>query len=140
MAAPLPRFPDWRARLSSYLIECASRDMAWGEHDCALFIAGGVLAQTGHDFAAPFRGKYKTERGAAKALIRYGAGTLADTVAAALPEIDPAQARQGDICLFDQPDGLTCGIVLRANIAAVTATGLTHVSKDRIVRAFRVGE
>lgn len=139
MTNPLPRLPQWRARFSSYLIACASTPFEDGVHDCALFLASGVEAQTGVDFAAPFRGKYSTAKGAVRALKRYGAGDLASTIAAALPEIDPGDASHGDAVIFDQPNGLTCGFVLPSNIVSLSPNGLRYPSKDVVERAFKVG-
>lgn len=140
MVASIPRLPDWRARFSSFITDCRGRPFECGVHDCALYMADGVLVQTGVDIAEAFRGRYKTDQGAVRALKRYGAGDLESTVAALLPEMDPERARLGDVIIFDQPVGVTCGFRLTSCVSAVTPAGLGEFSLDRVTRAFRVGE
>lgn len=139
MIEALPRLPKWRARFSSYLIEVAGKPFEWGAHDCALHPADGVLAQTGDDLAAEFRGRYSTETGAVRALKRYGAGTLADTFAAKMPEIDPADAIMGDVVIFEGPFGETGGLRLQSCISAITPLGRRSYGLDLVTRAFQVG-
>lgn len=100
------RLPDWEPRLLAYLDEVADRGYAYGEHDCALFAAGGVLAMSGHDLAAPFRGRYATARGSVRALRRHGAGSLPETLTALLGPPQPlAWAHRGDLCLYGEAVG-----------------------------------
>jgi hypothetical protein len=139
MIEALPRLPKWRARFSSYLIEVAGKPFEWGAHDCALHPADGVLAITGVDLAADFRGRYTTEIGAAKALKRHGSGDLASTFAAKMPEIDPAGARVGDVVIFDGPFGETGGLRLPSCISAITPVGRRSYGLDLVTRAFQVG-
>lgn len=140
MVAPIPRLPDWRARFSSFITDCRGQPFERGVHDCALYMADGVFAQTGVDIAADFRGRYKTLGGADRALKKYGAGDLESTVAVLLPEIDPVRARLGDVVIFDQPEGLTCGFRLTSIVSAVTPAGLGEFGLDLVTRAFKVGE
>jgi hypothetical protein len=105
----MARLPDWEPRLAAYLESVRDREFVWGEHDCALHAANAVLAITGEDFAAPFRGKYSTGAGSVRALKRYGAGTLEATFDAALPEIGNSFAQRGDIVLRDGMVGVCLG-------------------------------
>jgi hypothetical protein len=100
------RFENWPERLNALIALRCSRPFAWGEHDCALFACDAVLAMTGADPAAWFRGRYRTRRGAYRLLKTFGGAGLAATwekIAAqrGLPEIAPAFARRGDVLLFD---------------------------------------
>jgi hypothetical protein len=140
MIAPVARLPDWRPRFSSYLIETAFKPFNWGEHDCALYPANGVMAMTGVDLAGEFRGRYSTEIGAVRALKKYGAGDLASTLASKLPEIDPADATLGDVVIFAGPFGDTGGFRLKTCISAVTPTGTRSLGLDLVARAFQVGD
>ena len=139
MAKALARLPGWRGRFSACLIRAAGRSFEWVSHNCALFVADGVLAQTGKDFAEPFRGKYSTELGAARALKKYGAGDLEKTIAQALPKGGLKTAKLGDVAIVEGPDGLCGGFWLRANIALVSQEGLVHLSQDSALRIYRVG-
>ena len=70
------RNKNWPEKLVTYLQENLDTPFKWGTFDCCLFAANAVHAMTGKDFAEPFRGKYTTEKGAAKALIKYGHGDI----------------------------------------------------------------
>ncbi|WP_076071712.1 DUF6950 family protein [Sphingomonas montana] len=94
------RLPDWEARLGAYMEPLRALAFAWGEHDCCTFAAGAVAAMTGVETMDEFRGRYTTRRGAVTALRRYGAGTLADTMAAKFAAIPPAQAQRGDLVMI----------------------------------------
>jgi hypothetical protein len=105
----IERLPDWEERLHAYLASLEGAAFAWGRLDCALFVAGAVETQTGHDFAAPFRGRYQTARGSVRALRKFGAGTLAATISAALGETPVGYARRGDVVMADGIAGLCLG-------------------------------
>jgi hypothetical protein len=105
----MARLIDWEPRLSSYLAEVRDKPHEYGEHDCALHGANGVLAVQGVDHGAPFRGKYDSEKGAARALRRYGAGTVEATFDAHLPEIPVAFAQRGDLVMSDGAIGICLG-------------------------------
>jgi hypothetical protein len=77
------RKPDWEARLAAYLEPLRLRAFAWGQHDCCTFSAGAVEAMTGVDPMPEFRGRYSTAIGSARALSRFGRGTLDATLDAA---------------------------------------------------------
>lgn len=103
------RLPDWEDRLAQYLSEVAHAPHVYGSHDCALHGANAVLAQTGEDYAAKFRGRYSTEIGAARALKRYGAGSLAATVDQVLPDRPIGHARRGDLVMVGGMVGVCVG-------------------------------
>ena len=103
------RLADWDARLSAFLEARRARIFAWGSNDCALFVADGVLAMTGQDLAADFRGRYSTSRGSVRALRKWGAGTLEATVAASFADRPIGFARRGDIVMHDGALGICIG-------------------------------
>lgn len=103
------RLPDWEQRLHDYVASLEGSAFAWGRHDCALFAAGAVVAVTGIDHAAPFRGRYRTARGSVRALHRFGAGTLEATLDAALARVAPGFARRGDLVMVDEMAGVCVG-------------------------------
>jgi hypothetical protein len=106
------RIDGWDAALAALLDYWAARPFAYGEADCARFVAEAVAAQTGQDFYAPFLGKYKSKSGSVKALRTIGAGDLAATITAALGEpVHPAFAGRGDVVMMDGNAGLCMGAV-----------------------------
>lgn len=76
----MTRRSTWESDLSAYIASVRDVEFQWGVLDCGLFFAGAVMAMTGADPGAPFRGKYSTDMGAAKALKRFGAGDLKSTL------------------------------------------------------------
>ena len=106
----IERLPDWETRLAAYLEPLmAGARFEWGQLDCALFAADAVLAMSGHDIAAPFRGKYSTAAGSARALKRYGAGDLKSTFDTLLPPRPVGYARRGDVVMSDGAVGVCMG-------------------------------
>ena len=106
------RVDGWDAALSALLDDWEARPIAYGEADCARFIAEAVAVQTGQDFYAPFRGKYKTLAASVRALRTIGAGDLSKTITAALGEpMHPAFAGRGDVVMMDGNAGLCMGAV-----------------------------
>ena len=96
------RFQDWEERLRTYLDRVNEEPFKWGSHDCALFAADCVKAQTGVDPAEAYRGKYETAHGAARALREHGAGTLLRTLKSIFGEsINPHLAQRGDVVMLN---------------------------------------
>ena len=100
------RLSDWEPRLYAWFDTCATTPHDYGRHDCGLFVAGGVAAMTGFDFAAPFRGRYSTALGATRALRRHGGGDMAAVLTRALGDPVPrAFAHRGDIVRYNGVPG-----------------------------------
>lgn len=78
---------------------------AWGAHDCALFAADAVQAQTGTDPAAGLRGTYATQAGAARVIKKRGGLQAIATAALGAPLPSPLLARAGDVGLVTTHDG-----------------------------------
>lgn len=132
---------DWQARLDAVLRAAETRPFAWGRQDCALFACDCIAAMCGEDPAARFRGRYRTARGACRAIRRLGgARDLGDLATKALgAAIAPAFARRGDLAEVETDGGPALGIVLGGVIALVAPEGLVRVGVDRARRAWRVG-
>ena len=92
--------PQWQRDFDAFIAVRMRTPFCWGQHDCCLFAADAVKAQTGVDHAAPWRGTYFTELQAARLLAQLGG--LAALGAMAGPECPPLTARHGDVGLvFD---------------------------------------
>jgi hypothetical protein len=105
----MTRLPDWEARLADYLASVADLPMAWGRHDCALHAANAILAVTGEDHGVPYRGRYQTELGAARALRRQGFDSVEAQFDAVYPILAPAFAQRGDVVLRGDAVGVCIG-------------------------------
>jgi len=138
----MDRLPDWAARLHDFIDGVKRDPFAWNSHDCVFgWAADAVLAITGEDVAAPYRGKYKSAKGAAGVLKRAGFDDLAEAVASLLPEIHISQARIGDLAAIptDGPFGWSIGIVNGETILTVGETAMGVSPLLSATRAFRVG-
>lgn len=128
------RRADWEAALSDYLTASVNARFAWGELDCALFAAGAVRAMTGIDFAAPFRGRYRTARGSVRALRRYGAGSLVATVEQLLGEVPIGFARRGDIVLHGDERTGALGVCIGGDALFVGRDESGDLAHEGLVR------
>ncbi|MDF0543328.1 hypothetical protein PX699_13300 [Sphingobium sp. H39-3-25] len=135
----IERISTWEQALSEYLASVADREFLWGEHDCALHAANAILAMTGHDIAAPFRGRYSTAAGSARALKRYGAGTLEATFDALLPTRPVGYARRGDVVMHDGGVGVCVGSHAAFVGREGEREGLVMIPRADWTRAWGVG-
>lgn len=137
---PIRRREDWPEQLLTFVRSREHTPFAWGGNDCALFAADAALAMTDHDFAAPFRGRYKTGLGAMKALRSNGAEDLAGYLTHALgAAVVPGLARRGDVVLFEAVGGPALGVVVGSTAAAAGRDGVTWVPATHWQQAWRVG-
>ena len=134
-----PRLSDWETRLHDYLASMANAEHVYGVSDCALFASGAVLAMTNCDPAAEFRGKYKTELGAARVLRKIGAGDLESTFDAKFTEIGPAFAQRGDLIWDGENVGVCFGAFAFFMGAQDGENGLVRLPRTEFVKAWRVG-
>ena len=134
---PLTRATDWAERLQQAIDAARDCTFEWGRHDCALWAADVVFAQTGVDYAARFRGRYRSAAGAQRQICKYGG--LAVIVTRALGEPVPAlQARRGDVVIMSTDQGLSLGIAVDHNAAFVSMQGLAFYPLDQCVQAWHV--
>lgn len=134
-----PRLQDWPERLAALVEARREAPFAWGSHDCVLFVADAILAVTGEDPAAAFRG-YASEEEAERIL---GAQGLEVTVAGALAEFGcgdcpPALAQRGDVALALLGNQPTMVVVLGEVLAGPGPRGLVFLPPARIQRAWSV--
>ena len=136
----LTRLPDWQSRLSVWIKTINGRPIKPGQHDCCLFGAGAIEAQTGVDIAAPWRGRYTTMAGGQRVLRKAGYDDHIALAAATLPEIHASQAREGDIAVVETPEGPALGVVQGAAIYVLGADGrLGFAALIPDTRIFKVG-
>lgn len=136
----LQRLPDWQVRLQRWLLGLPVRPLQPGQHDCCLFMAGAVAAQTGVDLAAPFRGRYTTFAGGRRVLRRAGYADHVALVAAYLTEGPVATALPGDIAIVPGEDGPAGGVVQGGAVYVLGASGrLALVPMAPVIRLFLLG-
>lgn len=139
--AGLARLPDWQPRLHRWLLTVPGRRVQPGQHDCCLFMAGAIAAQTGIDLAAPWRGRYTTMSGGRRILRKAGYEDHVALVAAHLAEGHVSAARPGDIAIVPTEDGPAGGVVQGGAVYVLGQTGrLVLVPMAPVMRLFMLGE
>lgn len=144
----LTRVKHWdTVALHAFLLERVHQPFEWGKNDCALFAADAVLAMTGTDIAAEFRGKY-TDEASAFALIKTvtGGTTVADAAVYcakqhALPEWDaPRRAQRGDLVVIENGGRLIAGVVHLngRSVATMSERGVVLLSILNVIRSWHV--
>lgn len=134
----MTRLEYWPQILADF-IAAADRPFCWGTWDCGLLAADCVLAMTGVDIAAEFRGRYKTARGARKVM----RGDMAQMMARVsqtygMPAIPPLAAQRGDMVMIDTPLGDALGICVGSRVACAGPDGLVYVPIAQALLAWRV--
>ena len=112
------RLPDWEGRLIEWLGKASEQRFVWGEFDCALAAADALTAQTGLDFAKPWRGTYRTDKGALKALLRRGYRDCWEAMADALgtDSVPASLLSRGDIGAVNAAGMKTLGVIWAGSI------------------------
>ncbi|ACB76713.1 DUF6950 family protein [Opitutus terrae] len=120
-----PRLQNWPTALAAYLTASRTKKFAWGEHDCCLFSAGAIAAQTGEDPAAELRGTYHTAK-EATALIRtrYEGSLWNVPEQHGLRLVDVRHAGRGDIVGDVLERRRILGVCAGARSAFLTTRGL----------------
>lgn len=140
-ALAIERFEDWPARLMAAIDAASKKPFQWGENDCMLFGADIVLAMTGHDYMAAYRGKYLTSGGAMRMLRFYGYASIYEAVSAGLGEPLGSVffAQRGDVVLYgDKEWKHGMGICMGEDIAAMAKDGLTYLPMPMAAVAWRI--
>lgn len=139
----MKRLDDWRARLAAEMDRQRRNPFIWGEHDCAIgFACGIVQALTGEDMAAPYRGRYRTPKEALRLLKEVGTDSLGDFIALHFTEIHPVQARVADLGIVASEGVVGEGVCMfdASGLVVITEQGHGRLPRDAAYRAFRVGD
>lgn len=129
----------WKQDLRAYLAAQAETPFVWSDADCGSFAGGAVEAMTGTNPHTLVAGKYKTMKGALRALKRAGHEDHVAYAASVLTEIEnPLFAQFGDIAAVPSDEGPALGVVVGAHIEVRTPGGRGLVPLTDALRAFRV--
>ena len=132
------RVDNWPEILNEHIKLADTEEFKWGQFDCCLFAADFVKEITGTDYAKPFRGKYKTVKGAYSALKKYGRGKLVDTVSGILPTIPVPLAGRGDVVCTDLGGNDALGICVGEYSIFLTPEGGGKIKTLDCKMAWRV--
>lgn len=131
------RADGWEVAFAEAIEAARHKPFAWGGHDCATWAADVRRALTGDDMAADWRGRYRTQLGAARLIRRLGYGSLAEAAEARLGAPLPTVllAQRGDVLLG--PDD-AMGICGGSFGMFLTEGGLTDRALRDCQKAWRV--
>lgn len=142
------RKDTWAKSLMKTIEAAAKRPFVWGEHDCVHFAADCVLAITGEDPLADFRGSYDSKESAIEVLRSKGSGTLYHTLLSIFgAPIATGSASRGDLIYQVFPTGPAVGVVVGAQAYFVGALadnngvetpGLQGVALSPTAKIFKV--
>jgi hypothetical protein len=148
---------SWPEDLHAFFEARKGEPFSWGKNDCCLFTADAILAMTGVDVAAEYRGKnYSDEAGAFAELHTVTGGTTVEDAATyaankygmkLLPSVLFAQ--RGDLVLFTNAAGpaepgstvsLALGIVYHNGKHALFGgpKGVSRIPVKSCTKAWRV--
>lgn len=122
----IKRLENWPLMLSSFIKERQNMPFEWGKNDCMLFCADAVLAMTGQDMAAEFRGKYNDKKGA---YLSLDGKSLEDVLNSKLVAKEKSFAQRGDVVLVYNNGDYAGGIIddTGRRVAVLTERGLCRL-------------
>jgi len=128
--------PD--AALVSYLQSQAGKAFAWGELDCALFVADWVKIARGHDGAVWFRGRYSTE-GEAKAYVDHnGLVSLLADCCMAIGVRRTGKAEIGDFGVVERAGRQICAIRTAGGWAMMAKRGIMSTPHVEVLAVWQI--
>lgn len=134
------RLPCWPERLAALIEARRETPFRWGAQDCCTFAADAVLAMTGRDPIAPWRGTYASEAEGDAILGEGGMAAFVERLLAdfGAREVPPPFARRGDWALVTIGNQAICGVVLDGRCAIPGTDRLQFVPQRRIARAWAI--
>lgn len=138
----LTRTDGWKARLAAELDAQRLRPFQWGDNDCVLGMARRVVMALTEQDPTPegFSPRYRSERGALKALKEMGFKDLREALSSFFDEIHPDQADAGDLALIEDGGiiGQAVGVFEGGTILVLTQDGHGRIDRGRAFTAFKV--
>lgn len=136
------RVPGWDRALEDVATAHVDILPEWGVSDCLLTAADAIAAVTGTDPLAKFRGKYKTEAGAARKMRQKGCENVKDVFERylGLEPVNRLSARRGDVGVMIINDEYVAGFVCGSGFAVKQPHGLTFFPITEIVQAYKIGD
>jgi len=136
------RVPGWDRALEDLATAHVSIIPEWGVSDCLMTAADAIKAVIGEDPLAKFRGKYKTEAGAARKMRANGCENVKDVFENYL-QLEPVNrfvARRGDVGVMLINGEYAAGFISGTGFAVKQTNGLAFYPVTDIEQAYKVGE
>ena len=118
--------------LSDYIKANQRTPFQWGVFDCCVLIAKVIEIQTGIDLYKPYKGKYKTEKGAQLALKKYG--SVESALDQHFEQISPNFMQRGDVAMME--DGVMA-FRFGNSLISTTDNGLYRI-RGKVKTAWRI--
>lgn len=125
--------------------EVATRHLAiapkWGVSDCLMTVGDAIAAVTGADPFQAFRGRYRTEAGAARKMRQNGCKNVRDVLETflGLEPVNRLSARRGDVGVVTINGEYVAGFVCGSGFAIKQPHGLSFLPVTDIEQAYKVG-
>ena len=132
----MSRVDDWPERLAAHIEAARGRPFVWGAHDCCAYAADWVLAATGTDPIAPWRGYTDAREGMRRLADLGGIAGLWTRLFGA--PIAPYLAQRGDLVRVMVDGRESTGVVIGAHAAAPGETDLALAPMATWLEAWRV--
>lgn len=117
----------WEKRLFECIEAKRKLPFAWGDHDCSIFVMDCVDAQLNTQYAAQWRGRYKTRVGAYRVLKKEG-GYATIAMGYGFKKKPTSQASRGDLAYIGGATAM--GVVVGDRIIATGETSLVSLPID----------
>ena len=132
------RCSNWTVKLTEFVKQRRDVPFEWGTNDCCLFVSDAALAMTGIDPAVDFRGKYKTELGAMRAIKKQGYDSIESVLTGVFGEpVSKLSVRRGDVVLFENAGRDIAGLMF-GDVLAPGENGIEAFSPLEIKTVWRV--
>lgn len=132
------RKSNWPSALHNFIDSRRDKPHKWGYNDCALFVADAVLEITGDDYAADFRGKYRSAKGSIKALKDRGFSDVSQVPESLFERIPVEKSMKGDVVSITIDNHVSLGICVGHMAAFTGPEGISFLSMSKIEKAWRV--
>jgi len=126
------RYRDWTRHLHSTIEAAKERPFSWGEFDCCLFAADCAVAICGTDPAELYRGRYRSEVGAKRALRKLH-GSLEGAWDACFKRVHPGLIQRGDVALYQAAEGKAVAVFWADAYWATAGDGVGRITCEPLV-------
>jgi len=132
------RVQGWELFLVEAIEKARKEPFQWGVHDCATWSFDVRFVLTDEDSASIWRGKYKTEAGAAKMLRKLKCKTVEDLALSilGLPLPNVLFAQRGDMVIGGEERAL--GICIGSDSLFLLPSGWTSLPTETCSKAWKV--
>jgi len=131
----MERLPNWELAFNEHFAQVKDKKFSWKDFNCCHLAAGFVKAITGVDKFKPYKGKFRTERGAYRLIKKLGFNNLYELLVHELgePVVTPHYQR-GDVVMY----GDTCGVCLGQISVFVKPDGFYKMQTKKAEFIFRI--